>query len=177
MQSVVARSAEALGTSANIKKSKYRVGKHDGFHAIAHETKADKGLINLPPEQTLPPESTHLQDQSFVCSRGYWLLTSSTADIIVAVGSTACAVQKARKSWTQDRNTPAVWSDVREKTRTHAVKKERSSQEPPNINSNQRRSPSPGLSKKLHKQRYHAPENCGESFPMTGIPYKIQWHM
>ena len=71
MQSVVARSAEALGTSANIKKSKYRVGKHDGFHAIAHETKADKGLINLPPEQTLPPESTHLQDQSFVCSRGY----------------------------------------------------------------------------------------------------------
>ena len=54
-------------------------------------------------------------------------------------------------------------------TRRHAVKKEQSqsSQEPPN--GNQRRSPSPGLSEQVHKQRYHAPENCGGSFPMKGI--------
>ena len=54
-------------------------------------------------------------------------------------------------------------------TRRHAVKKEQSSQEPPNIN--QRRSPSPGLYEKVHKLRYHAPENDGGSFPMKGIQH------
>ena len=56
-------------------------------------------------------------------------------------------------------------------TRRHAVKKEQSqsSQEPPN--GNQRRSPSPGLSEQVHKQRYHAPENCGGSFPMKGLQH------
>ena len=51
MQSMATKSAEALRRSGKHEKSKYRVGKHDAFHPIAHETKkAHKRLINAETE-------------------------------------------------------------------------------------------------------------------------------
>ena len=83
------------------KISQYRVGKHDGFHTVAHDANTHKGLINLQTWQTSPLVSAQLPHRSFVCShkwptRGYWLLTTSTAAIIAAVWRTACTVQTAR---------------------------------------------------------------------------------
>ena len=58
MQSVVTKSAEALAKSGTQTPPKYRVGKHDDFHPIAHEThetKAHRKRINLETGLTSPP--------------------------------------------------------------------------------------------------------------------------
>ena len=74
MQSVVTKSAEALGKSGKPTPPKYRVEKHDAFNPIAHEThetKAHERRINLQTGLTAPPASTqntYVQHGSFVCS-------------------------------------------------------------------------------------------------------------
>ena len=67
MQSVVTKSAEALGKSGKPTPPKYRVEKHDAFNPIAHEThetKAHTRRTNFQTGLTSPPVSTQLRTDS-----------------------------------------------------------------------------------------------------------------
>ena len=72
-QFVVTKSAESLARPEKAhQRNKPRVGKHDAFHLIAHETKkAHERQINVQTELTSPPGSNQPQQQTSPCSHNY----------------------------------------------------------------------------------------------------------